>query len=74
MGDMTYINTCLGPHKVFCVKESKGMESLSAVGILGIKGNSSGKKLIISLLENIKVDISSVSLYFGVHEAKMLLG
>jgi hypothetical protein len=43
------------------------MESLSAVGILGIKGKSSGKKLILSMLDNAKLSGSSISFYFGVH-------
>jgi hypothetical protein len=73
-GDFTYINSCLGTLRVFCAKTATDMHNLEAVGILGIQGQSSGRKLLEALIQLPSPSNSSIAIYYGIKEAQLLVG
>jgi hypothetical protein len=49
-GDFTYLNTCFGPSRVLCVKEAQDLSAIESHGIMGIRGNSSGRQFLDRML------------------------
>lgn len=73
-GDYTFVNTSFGSHKVICVKEAEKLNNIEANGILGIRGNSTGRTLIYNYLSALNLSSKTLSLYYGLKESKLFLG
>ena len=73
-GDFVYFKSCLGTNKIICVKESDNMQNIQSHGILGLRGNSTGRNFIKNMLEQYQVGIHSVGIYYGLNEGRVFLG
>lgn len=49
-GDLAFVGTCLGSHRIVCATQAQGMEEMGAMGILGLRKNSTGKNMFKTIL------------------------
>lgn len=49
-GDLAFVGTCLGSHRIVCATQAQGMEEMGAMGILGLRKNSTGKNMVKTIL------------------------
>lgn len=59
------MKTCIGELKMLCAVYTEGMSNLGASGIVGLSGDSEGKKIIKNLFYRFNIEKKTFAFYNG---------